>query len=179
MPNQFSPKRPVFIPVGPSIAYVESPNGDMWSLIDRDCSEMAGMWNWKFNLKKSTGTCYVERTVRNGQKFGYVSLAQAVIGTPPDGMQVDHVNGVTTDNRRSNLRFATLSQQHQNQRINSANTSGMKGIHWMKCRGKWQVYINKNKRKIHLGLYSDIESALAARREAEQREFGEFSRMVG
>lgn len=49
-------------------------------------------------------------------------------GPIPEGMVVDHVNGIPTDNRIENLRLATRAQNVHNQRMRRDNTSGVKGL---------------------------------------------------
>lgn len=83
--------------------------------------------------------------------------------------QVDHINGVRTDNRWANLREATPKQNNQNQRPGKANKSGVVGVY--KDRDKWRAIIYVDGRSIHLGTHASIEGAVAARRAAEDRYF--------
>lgn len=54
------------------------------------------------------------------------------------------------------------------------NTSGSKGVSYCKARGKWEAYITFRKKRYHLGRYIDKKDAIAARKEAEERIFGDF-----
>lgn len=56
------------------------------------------------------------------------------------------------------------------------NTSGVKGVCWAKETGRWQAGIKKDGRQIYLGQFDTLEAAAAARAQAEQKYFGEFSR---
>lgn len=60
--------------------------------------------------------------------------------------------------------------------IRSDNKSGVTGVHWSKKSGKWESSIKINGKGIFLGYFEDIEMAASARREAEEKYFGEFSR---
>ena len=51
------------------------------------------------------------------------------------------------------------------------NTSGFKGVSWDKKRKRWEAYIHFKYKKIHLGLYDDIEDAVKARKQAEEKYF--------
>ena len=51
------------------------------------------------------------------------------------------------------------------------NTSGFKGVSWDKKRKRWEAYIHFKYKKIHLGLYDDIEDAIKARLKAEEEYF--------
>ncbi len=94
---------------------------------------------------------------------------------PPNGVAVDHINGNRDDNRISNLRLATSSQQMCNTRIRSDNTSGVKGVS-RHFRGKWAAEIKMNGKKKFLGLFDDLQSAARVRKAAEERYHGEFAR---
>lgn len=77
--------------------------------------------------------------------------------------EVDHRNGVRSDNRWDNLRPATSSEQKQNATIRKDNTSGFQGVGWFKPKGKWRARIRVGGREHHLGYFDDPESAYAAR----------------
>ena len=78
---------------------------------------------------------------------------------------IDHINGVRNDNRICNLRCATRSQNGMNRGIPINNTSGYKGVTWSKKSGKWNAYIRKDGKRMHLGYFDNIEdAAISARR---------------
>lgn len=88
-------------------------------------------------------------------------------GAFPD-THLDHINGVRTDNRISNLRLATPAQNQQNQKLRRDSTSKQAGVSWSKQHKKWYAYINvANKRKF-LGLFADLTEAISVRKTAEQ-----------
>lgn len=89
---------------------------------------------------------------------------------------VDHINGIRDDNRFSNLRLASKSENGMNRRkVNTNNTSGVAGVNWSKDKGKWEARITRNYRKIRLGYFERKEDAVEARRKAERDIYGEFS----
>jgi hypothetical protein len=88
---------------------------------------------------------------------------------------IDHINGNKSDNRLSNLREATLSQNNCNQNISSKNTSGIKGVCWDKNNNKWKVSLAINGKSKHIGLYKDLEIAKKAMIESRLKYHGEFS----
>jgi len=87
---------------------------------------------------------------------------------------LDHINGITTDNRIENIRECTLSQNNFNSTISNANTSGVKGITWSKSCKKWQAQIKKNGKRIYLGVFSDIKDAEACVKKRRTELHGEF-----
>lgn len=88
----------------------------------------------------------------------------------------DHINGNRLDNRKTNLRICRKEKNPINCKTYKNNTSGCKGVSWLKRLNKWQVVINVNKKSIYLGIYSDLGEAVAVRKEAEKKYFGEFTR---
>ena len=86
--------------------------------------------------------------------------------------QLDHVNRVRTDNRITNLMDVSTKQNMQNAGKYSHNTSGHPGVYWYKRDSKWQARIMHNRKNIHLGYFTDIEEALAARKAGELKYWG-------
>lgn len=89
-------------------------------------------------------------------------LLHRLIMNAPDDMQVDHVNGDTMDNRRSNLRLATPRQNQQNRGMSPLNTSGIKGVRFDMRRGRWFARIRVDGRTTFLGYHETKESAAEA-----------------
>ena len=79
---------------------------------------------------------------------------------------VDHINHDGCDNRIANLREVTAREQAMNTRLSKANTSGVKGVSFLKDRGKWRASANINGRKVNLGTFFNVNDAIAARRGA-------------
>lgn len=88
---------------------------------------------------------------------------------------IDHVNGNPGDNRITNLREATISENHRNRR--PYGSSGFKGVCWNALRHKWQASIKFGERNTYLGLFETAEEAHRAYCEAARQHFGEFARM--
>jgi hypothetical protein len=80
---------------------------------------------------------------------------------------IDHINGDPSDNRISNLRVVTHAENQRNKAIGLNNTSGVMGVDWIKARGKWRARVKVAGRNIHIGYFSDIADAIAARLAAE------------
>jgi len=93
----------------------------------------------------------------------------------PVGMQIDHINRNALDNRRSNLRICTPTENYRNRSTHSNNTSGTTGV--IKNQGKWVVMIGTGGKNKYLGTFRNIEDAIAVRKEAEIKYFGDFRPM--
>lgn len=96
-------------------------------------------------------------------------------GSWPVGI-VDHKNLNGTDDRWSNLRLATKSQNAANAPAPKSNTSGFKGVSFDKRIGKYRSYIRNGNRQQHLGYFDCAEKAAAAYRAAAGKVFKEFAR---
>lgn len=94
---------------------------------------------------------------------------------PPN--EVDHINRVKSDNRISNLRAATRSQNNRNCATRRGNKSGIKGVKYYPERAKpWRVTIRiDNKIDLPLGYYATKVEAAAAYLEAAKKYHGEFA----
>jgi hypothetical protein len=80
--------------------------------------------------------------------------------------QIDHINGDRGNNDISNLRVVTSAENGRNQRRRRTNVSGHMGVHWNKKCSKWQAQLSVGGDKKYLGLFDDIEEAVAVRAKA-------------
>ena len=87
---------------------------------------------------------------------------------------IDHITRNKLDNRRSNLRSCTKSQNSINKKLPCNNKSGYVGVSYRNDRNRWIANIKVNKKTIRLGSYNSKEEAISARKEAEMKYFGEF-----
>ncbi len=79
--------------------------------------------------------------------------------------QIDHINRNNGDNRLSNLRIVTASQNQHN-KIHKPNMAGACGVYKTRY-GKFRALIKINNKSINLGTHDCLESAKLARRNAE------------
>lgn len=90
-----------------------------------------------------------------------------VYGSFPDG-EIDHINGIRTDNRLCNLRSVTKNENLVNKRKYSNSSSGITGVCWHKQHRKWVSTICINGKRKHLGLFKNIDDAKIARENASK-----------
>ena len=91
------------------------------------------------------------------------------------GLQIDHINHDSLDNRKCNLRICNTAQNRWNSLPRKNNKSGFKGVTWQEEAKKWQARIQKNGCPEYLGLYFCIVKAAKAYDIAARRLFGEFA----
>ena len=89
---------------------------------------------------------------------------------------IDHINGIPSDNRIINLRSATHLQNMKNTSAHSNNKSGHKGVCWDGKRKKWLAQIISNGKYRFLGRFPDIADAVKAYALASKELHGEFGR---
>lgn len=102
-------------------------------------------------------------------------LMHREIMSPPTGMQCDHINHNALDNRKSNLRIVTASENQHNCRKRKDNTSGHKGVVYSKAGKKWYAQISVNGGHKYLGSFSDKIAAAHAYDRAARELFGEYA----
>jgi hypothetical protein len=81
--------------------------------------------------------------------------------------ELDHINRVRNDNRISNLREVSSSENSRNRTLNKNNSSGYPGVRWNKQMARWVARINIKNKRIHLGSFIKKEDAVFARNKAE------------
>lgn len=137
---------------------------DGYSLVDIDLA-----WIDKYQWYKAK-TGYAVAWV-GGEKL----YMHRLIMDKPNGKMIDHINHDTLDNRISNLRLATHSQNQRNRKLSKRNTSGVHGVSWAKNERSWTVRIRVGKRYLNLGYFEDINEAKKVRQEAEIKYYGVFA----
>lgn len=108
---------------------------------------------------------YAKATI-NGEK---VKMHRFIM-QPPKNMFVDHINHNTLDNRKMNLRIVTPAQNTMNTKPRSEHG----GVCWCNLTKKWHAQISVRGKRVSLGRFSDIGSALEARKQAEEKYYGEY-----
>lgn len=102
-----------------------------------------------------------------------VAWALATGAWPED--EIDHINGVRSDNRLVNLRPATRSQNRANIDKSWSNKSGYKGVRLDARSGKWRAQITKDGISTFLGTFDSPEDANSAYVSAAIASYGEFA----
>lgn len=97
---------------------------------------------------------YAVRSAKKpNSEWTVLRMVHEIIGKPPRGFLVDHIDGNKLNNRKSNLRFCTPSQNLMNKGKPESNTSGYKGVSWDKVNKKWKAEIKVNGKSKTLGRF--------------------------
>lgn len=121
---------------------------------------------------------YAVRSAHKDLGLNCTMLLHRQVMNPTKDQLIDHINGNRLDNRRSNLRIATHSENQRNRGKQNNNTSGFKGVVFLKSdqrRKKWAAQIKANGKQIRIGYYHTAEEASQAYTEASNKHYGEFS----
>jgi len=115
--------------------------------------------------------------LNNGYVHSRFGLLHRFVNDTPREMDTDHINLNKLDNRKSNLRSCTKTQNSMNIGIMSSNQSGFKGVCWDKEQQKWIAYISLNKQQVVLGRFRNKIEAAIKYNETAIEHYGEFARL--
>jgi hypothetical protein len=90
---------------------------------------------------------------------------------------LDHINCVPDDNRIENLREATHSQNNLNRNMHNRNTTGFKGISYIKDRQLYRASLMIDGVKHVFGHYKTAEEAYAIYCQEVKNRCGQFGRI--
>ena len=143
----------------------------------------------KLRYDPETGHLYTQRT---GARAGYVGARHGYLVVDVFGFHfrahrvawflmtgkwptfIDHKNRNKTDNRWSNLREATRSQNQHNAKPSRKNKLGLRGVSYQPLNGKYFASIKINKQYHYLGQFDTAEAAKRAYDAKAIEFYGEF-----
>jgi hypothetical protein len=132
-----------------------------------DDPDVASVQQYRWHAIKGDGTWYARRVVHRPDGHPTAQRLHTFLTGWP---MVDHRNGDGLDNRRANLRPATIAQNHANMR-KYGGSSDFKGVSLIRSTGNWRAAVAGK----YVGSFADeIDAALAYDRAARLR-FGEFA----
>lgn len=141
--------------------------------VDDEDYEYLSQFKWHNNPKTGAVSKMFKDGDNRRQGRRSLKIMHRIIMNAPKGVEVDHKNRNKLDNRRSNLRLTTRSQNGMNTKHLSHNKSGVKGVFFE--RGKWRVHIKVKGQKRHYSSYNSFEEAVEARRKLALEMHGEFA----
>ena len=163
-------KRPIII--GEKTSIIKLTKG-YEAVVSNDKLHLVDKYNWHV-LTCGHGTPYAMRWERREGGKRKAILMHRIILQCPDGFEVDHCDGNGLNNTNDNLRFATLSQNQRNRRVQKNNSTGVHGVTFDKSRGRYRARIQTDGKRINLGRFSTLSEAKNARILAKKMYHGEF-----
>jgi len=152
--------------------YWKSRVVECFSVNKRSPEDSQKTWNTRFANKEAfctkQGMGYFHGSIFNQKYLAHRVVYALKNGHWPIG-EVDHINGIKTDNRPENLRDVTHKNNMRNQKTRSTNTSGITGVSFDKRRNKYEAYICPDKKKITLGRYATKDEAELARSKVNEK----------
>ena len=133
-------------------------------------------YKWRLCRTKGKNVLYAERSIRlPSGKYSRILMHHHLIHVP-DGYVIDHINGDGLDNRRANLRLATVAQNAWNSKKRNPR-SGYKGVWFAKDKHLWRAAIVCNRKRLHLGYFRDKVDAAKAYDNAARKFHGRFANL--
>lgn len=144
----------------------------LFSLVDDDDYERLSRHRWQAH--KSGNSYYARRAEYVDGRCTSVYMHRVILNAPGD-VPVDHGNGNSLDNRKSNLRACSYSQNQANRGRQKNNRSGYKGVVFIEgLKRPWMARINWNKERIAIGYFTSAQEAADAYAKKAQELFGEY-----
>jgi AP2 domain-containing protein len=163
--------------LGDGSAHVAVRNSENRFVIDQSDVGSVSLHMWHF-----TKTGYVCRYLNNPRRH-CVLLHRQLLGAGP-GDTCDHANGDRADNRRANLRLASLVENARNKHTARLQI-GLKGVERTRS-GRWRAVIcagapdaQGHAKRLYLGVFGTAEEAAAAYDDAALQHFGPFAAING
>lgn len=125
------------------------------------------------SLDNSVG--YLRIGIDNHKYLAHRLAVFYVTGEWPTNL-VDHDDLDGVNNRWSNIRHATKSQNAANSRLSNVNSTGFKGVSFCRSTNRYRADIRVDGKSINLGRFDSPETAHAAYVSAAVQHFGEYAR---
>lgn len=156
-----------FVICGLAFIELRSPKyGTHFTVIDASDLPVADSipGSWSLSWAKSTLSFYCQAQVPKSLGLGTSCIGlHRLIADAVKGVDVDHINHNTLDNRKSNLRLVCRSENAQNRvRPGANNRTGVIGVHWEPDRHKYRAELTIKGRKVRIGRFDSLEEARSA-----------------
>lgn len=131
---------------------------------------------WKWYTRKTANTSYAQRGKRTRGKLVTINMHRLILGLTDPNELCDHIDGNGLNNRRSNIRKCTVSQNAMNRRVQKNNKLGINGVRFDPVYKKYGARITTCNNVVHIGFFDTSNEVKEARIIAEKRYHKEFAR---
>ena len=141
------------------IGYIRQKNGNCIEfLFDIDDYDKIKNFTWYISSKG-----YIYTVVDHHKNRTCYLMHRLIMNIIDKSVQIDHINGSKTDNRKCNLRVCTSEQNDLNRKYSSYKHGS--GVFLQ--NGKWMVRFQRNGTRYYGGVFDNYEEALLKRAELE------------
>lgn len=139
-----------------------------FAIVDKFDFERLNKFKWLATNRYAARAIYIEGHGKQTWIFMHKEITNA-----PRGMEVDHINHNTFDNRRSNLRIAT----HQQNSFNHPGygTRGITKVTDRPLKKPYCVRLMIGGKNLYLGYYKTLDEAQKVWKEAATKYYGQFA----
>lgn len=130
------------------------------AIVDNDDYEWLSKYNWCAKEHKNEGRFYAVRGEGPRKTMKIIRMHRVILNAPK-GSEVDHINGNTLDNRKSNLRIVSRNENAKNMKKHKDGLAKYKGVSKL-SNGKtnpWRARIWTDNKELSLGAYKTQEEA--------------------
>jgi hypothetical protein len=122
-----------------------------FAIIDDDDFELISKYKWSATEPDHRRSIYARTNIKGDDgKYYTERMHRLVLGlNKGDGKIVDHINGDGLDNRKSNLRISSHSDNAANVSTHRGNKSGYKGVSFLNDRGYWRTEVRRNRLNVY------------------------------
>lgn len=156
------------------MAEIDLTRGLVAIVDDSDFAELS-KYKWYAGWGRNGRYHYAWRRIGTAKNRGMVAMHRQILGlVQGDGKIGDHVNGMTLDNRRSNLRIADACENQHNRAPQAGRR--FKGVSFHKANGKYSAKLMSHGKMYFFGYFATEEAADVARRAGAKLIHKEFAR---
>jgi hypothetical protein len=130
-----------------------------------------GIFRWRFSVANrikpwdvagyNQGNGYLRVSLKSQKYYLHRLVWLYMTGNWPID-EIDHIDGVRSNNAFLNLREVTSKQNKENQSLAKNSTSGYRGVCWLKRDKRWLAHIERNGKKIYAEYFLVKEDAIQA-----------------
>lgn len=145
----------VYIP----LSYKGSPLAAWFDDVDLPIVDsLDGTWGVKWNQTANTFYCRMQIGGRKNKQ--YIYMHRLILGVTDSLLQVDHKDHDGLNNRRDNIKVATVMENGSNRRGPQRNSLSQRlNVYWNGREGKWMVWLVYQGRRYYAGYFVDLNTA--------------------
>lgn len=136
---------------------------NQYASVNNEDYERLNKFKW-YALKVGKRFYAIRHSSSIKEKSYSILMHHVVLGRPPKGFEIDHIDGCGTNNCKENLRFVTRRQNSQNRK--EKGSSRYPGVYWNKPSKRWLAQIWANNKRKHIGCFTNEIDAFNAYKQA-------------